>query len=47
MGAHKAWLETGADWKAKDFYESKGYQIRANLNNYYAHQDFVLMDKDL
>ncbi len=47
IGAHKAWLETGIDWKAKDFYESKGYQIRTNLNNYYAHQDFVLMDKDL
>jgi ribosomal protein S18 acetylase RimI-like enzyme len=47
MGAHKFWLETGSTWKARGFYEKLGFQVRANLNNYYAHQDFVLMDKDL
>ncbi len=47
MGAHKIWLETGKDWSAKNFYEKRGYQVRANLDNYYAHQDFVLMDKEL
>lgn len=47
MGAHKIKLETGTDWKAKDFYEKLGYRVRANLPNYYAHRDFVLMDKDL
>ncbi len=47
LGAHKIWLETGADWQAKGFYEKLGYQVRAELRNYYAHRDFVLMDKDL
>lgn len=47
LGAHKIRLETGGDWKAKDFYEKLGYQVRAHLPNYYAKRDFVLMDKDL
>ncbi len=47
MGAHKMRLETGSDWKAKEFYEKLGYRVRAELPNYYAHRDCVLMDKDL
>jgi len=47
MGAHKMKLETGSDWEAKEFYEKLGYEIRANLPDYYAHRDFVLMDKEL
>ncbi len=47
LGAHKIRLETGYDWKAKDFYEKLGYEVRAHLPNYYAHRDFVLMDKEL
>lgn len=46
-GAHKISLETGANWKAKDFYLKLGYAIRAELPDYYAHRDYVLMDKDL
>lgn len=47
LGAHKIWLETGSDWKAKDFYTKLGYQIRAELHNYYANRDYIMMDKDL
>lgn len=47
MGAHKMKLETGSDWKAREFYERLGYHVRAELLNYYANRDFVLMDKDL
>ena len=47
MGAHKIKLETGSDWKARGFYEKLGFKVRARLDNYYAHQDFVLMDKDV
>ena len=47
MGCHKAWLETGKDWKARIFYEKQGYALRVELPNYYAHQDFIIMDKEL
>ncbi len=47
MGAHKVRLETGSKWKAKNFYEKLGYRVRAELSDYYAHRDYVLMDKDL
>ncbi|MBI4268426.1 GNAT family N-acetyltransferase [Candidatus Uhrbacteria bacterium] len=47
MGGHKMRLETGSDWKAKDFYEKLGYRVRAELPDYYAHRNYVLMDKDL
>jgi ribosomal protein S18 acetylase RimI-like enzyme len=47
LGAHKIRLETGSNWKSRGFYEKLGYQVRANLPDYYAHQDFVMMDKGL
>ena len=47
LGAHKIWLETGASWKAKAFYEKNGYIIRTILPNHNGNQDFVLMDKML
>jgi ribosomal protein S18 acetylase RimI-like enzyme len=47
MGSHKSWLETGADWAARAFYEKQGYILRAELTDYFAHRDFVLLDKDL
>ena len=47
MGAHKMRLETGSDWKARNFYEKLGYRVRAELPDYYANRDFVLMDKEL
>jgi ribosomal protein S18 acetylase RimI-like enzyme len=46
-GAHKIWLETGSDWRAKEFYEKLGYRVRAALPGYWAKRDFVLMDKDI
>ncbi|MCC6198840.1 GNAT family N-acetyltransferase [Candidatus Nomurabacteria bacterium] len=42
---HKVWLETGADWKAKDFYLKHGYVVRAELPNHIGGQTFLLMDK--
>lgn len=47
LGAHIMTLETGSDWKARLLYEKLGYTVRANLRNYYANRDFVLMDKAL
>lgn len=47
LGAHKAWLETGATWKARAFHEKNGFVVRAILPNHIGHQDFVLMDKML
>lgn len=47
LGAHKVRLETGVNWKAKYLYEKLGYNVRAVLPNYYANQDFVLMDKNI
>lgn len=46
-GAHKITLETGKAWKARNFYEKLGYEVRSILPNDVAHQDFVLMDKML
>lgn len=45
IGIHKLWLETGKDWKAKDFYLKNGYSIRVELPNHIGKQTFVLMDK--
>ncbi|MBP6857676.1 MAG: GNAT family N-acetyltransferase [Candidatus Pacebacteria bacterium] len=42
---HKLWLETGKDWKSKDFYIKHGYIIRVELPNHTGNYDFVLMDK--
>jgi GNAT superfamily N-acetyltransferase len=47
QGCHVVKLETGADWKARQFYEKHGYVLRAELNRYYGGRDFVLMDKIL
>lgn len=44
-GVHKLWLETGKDWKAKEFYLKHGYTIRTELPNHTGDQTFVLMDK--
>ncbi|MCC7436278.1 GNAT family N-acetyltransferase [Candidatus Nomurabacteria bacterium] len=44
-GIHKLWLETGKDWKAKDFYLKHGYAIRTELSNHIGGHTFVLMDK--
>lgn len=41
---HVIKLETGMQWKARGFYEKMGFKIRAVLPNYYAGQEFVLMD---
>ncbi|MEN9604633.1 MAG: hypothetical protein RJB39_318 [Candidatus Parcubacteria bacterium] len=41
---HVIKLETGMHWKARPFYEKFGFKIRAVLPNYYANQEFVLMD---
>ena len=38
-------LETGDDWGAKNFYETQGYTVIANLKQYYDKRDFVLMEK--
>lgn len=45
LGCHKIWLETGSDWKAKDFYLKQGYNIRTILPNHTGNREFVLMDK--
>lgn len=45
LGVHKIWLETGADWEAKQFYEKHGYVVRTILPNHTGGKDFVLMDK--
>ncbi len=45
LGGHKIWLETGLDWKAKNFYEKNGYNVRTILPNHTDNRDFVLMDK--
>ncbi len=42
---HVVSLETGRDWKAKEFYEKHGYTTRAILEGYYGNKDFLLMDK--
>ena len=47
LGAHKVWLETGADWKARQFYESLGYKKEAGLPDHYFHHDFVIYSKML
>lgn len=47
LGVHKLWLETGADWKAKSFYEKHGFIVRAILPNHTGGREFVLMDKML
>ena len=44
-GIHKLWLETGEDWKAKEFYLKHGYTVRADLPNHTSGYNFVLMDK--
>jgi GNAT superfamily N-acetyltransferase len=44
-GIHKIWLETGEDWKAKEFYLKHGYTVRADLPNHTGGYNFVLMDK--
>lgn len=44
---HVIKLETGKDWGAKSLYESQGYELRAELKEYYGKYDFVLMDKRL
>lgn len=45
IGAHKIWLETGADWGTEDFYKKLGYEVRAVLPNHVAHQECLLTDK--
>jgi GNAT superfamily N-acetyltransferase len=45
FGCHKLWLETGTNWKAKEFYLKNGFTIRTILPNHIGNQDFVLMDK--
>ncbi len=47
LGCHKIWIETGFDWSARKLYESLGYTLRCTLPNYYAHKDFVILDKDI
>lgn len=47
QGCHVVKLETGADWKARSFYEKYGYVLRAELKKYYGGRDFVLLDKVL
>ena len=47
LGCHKISIETGADWNAKKLYQSLGYTVRCTLPNYYAHHDFVILDKDI
>jgi ribosomal protein S18 acetylase RimI-like enzyme len=47
LGAHKVYLETGANWKARRLYEKLGYEVRATLPDYWGHLDFVFMDKNL
>lgn len=47
LGAHKIWLETGADWPARTFYETCGYTVRAVLPNDIGHKEYVLLDKML
>lgn len=45
FGVHKIWLETGADWKARAFYEKHGYVVRTILPNHSGGREFVLLDK--
>lgn len=47
MGAHKIWLETGANWGTEEFYKKLGYSIRTVLPNDVGHQECLLMDKML
>lgn len=47
IGCHKVWVETGIDWNARKLYESLGYRLRCTLPNYYAHRDFVILDKEI
>jgi GNAT superfamily N-acetyltransferase len=42
---HKVWLETGADWKARTFYEKNGFTLRSILPNHTGGREFILFDK--
>ncbi len=44
-GAHKVTLDTGENWKAREFYESMGYTVEATLPNHYFHVNFVTYTK--
>ena len=45
MGAHKAWLETGAAWDARKLYDLLGYAVVANLAKHYGGADYVIYEK--
>ncbi len=47
IGVHKLWLETGADWRAKDFYLKHGFTVRTELPNHIGGRTFLLMEKML
>ena len=47
LGAHKAHLITGKDWKAAKFYEKLGYKKIATLSKHHFKQDFVVYEKFL
>ena len=42
---HVLTVETGFNWKAKEFYESHGYEVTVILKEYYDKKDFVLLEK--
>lgn len=47
LGAHKIYLHTGFDWKARKFYESLGYKLSADLPNFYLKKHFLEYTKNL
>lgn len=46
-GAHKLFLETGADWGVRKFYENLGYVKTGDLPNHFAKHDYVEYSKFL
>lgn len=46
-GAHKVWLQTGADWDARFLYERLGYERTGILKEQYARKDFLIYEKFL
>jgi len=46
-GGHEVHLETGKDWEAVKFYKRMGYELVAQLPNFFSKVDFVLFRKIL
>ena len=45
LGAHKIYLQTGADWKERKFYDKLGFKKTADLPKHHFKRDFVIYSK--